>query len=72
MWKHWRGKFQLEPGHQHRTFLDNKPSASEMVPVFKFRLCPGPLVPWREGRLRLLFPVQLEVKVLSSVYALAP
>lgn len=30
--------------HQHRIFLENRPLASERVPVFEFQLCRGPLV----------------------------
>lgn len=33
-------------GHQHQICLDNGPSASESVPVFKFWICLGPLVRW--------------------------
>ena len=57
-------------GVQQRIFLHNEPSASESVPVFKFQLRPGPLVPWvvRGGA---WFQVQLKIKVLSSAPALA-
>lgn len=58
-------------GHQHWIFLDNRPLASERVPGFTLRFCPGPLV--RRGRgvgqTRLWFQVQLEAKVLSSAHA---
>lgn len=36
-------------GCQHCIFLGNGPLASESVPVFKFQLRPGPLVPWMGG-----------------------
>lgn len=35
--------------YQSYVSVDNGPFASERVPVFEFRLCPGPSVPWGWG-----------------------
>lgn len=39
-------------GLQHRIFLDNGPIDSERILVFKFHLCPGPLVLWGREEVR--------------------
>lgn len=58
-------------GREHQICLDKGPLASERVPVFKFWLCPGPLVLWGLG-VGVDFGSgreQLEVKVPSSTHA---
>lgn len=76
IWKYWRDIFNwrtLELDHygkrlQQQIFLDNGHFSSRRVPVFDFWLCSGL---WFHGGWRLWVWVQLDVKVLSSVPALA-